>query len=269
MESFKSKLNPMARVMAFAFALTMSACTIGKFKATSATLPNDPGTVQALDLENGGGEPTLSDSNQSASNSKNSRPPFVTALWDTHTPDAEEWTLATLEAIEDHGASLLTEIPDDVKTFCPNYSALELPQREAFWVFLISAMAAKESSFDPKQDFVEDFKDSNGNKVVSRGLLQISKESANEYGCDISNAQDLYDPKINLSCGVRILNRWISKDGVIAQKNDDQQWRGLARYWAVLRTTDTRKYISTNSTSLLLCHTPPRATADIQSSVRF
>lgn len=108
--------------------------------------------------------------------------------------------------------------------------------RTQFWVALLSAMAREESGLDPSTQFVEPkVRDASGKKVVSRGLLQISIESANQqrYGCDIAKADDLHDPTTNLACGVKILNYWVAQDGYVgAQK---KRHVGGARYWSVLR----------------------------------
>src|SRR5829696_2457230 len=73
-----------------------------------------------------------------------------------------------------------------------------------------------------------------GNWVISRGLLQISKESGNGYGCGIVNEMVLHDPATNIACGVRIMARWIGQDGYIARRQNGK-WRGLARYWSPFR----------------------------------
>jgi hypothetical protein len=128
-------------------------------------------------------------------------------------------------------------VPEDATTFCPKYTKLSSSQRKEFWAFLISAMTKYESSFKPETQYKEAFKDSKGNNVISRGLLQISIESANGYGCGFKTVSELHDPYANLSCGIRILNRWMSRDKRIAGKVDGG-WRGGARYWSVLRSTN-------------------------------
>lgn len=110
------------------------------------------------------------------------------------------------------------------------------------WVGILSAMAKYESGFDPNQDYKEDMIDVDGTPVISRGLLQISKTSANSYGCAIGKAAELHDPETNIRCGVRILAKWIPNDGFISSSKmivkdgkQKKQWLGGARYWAVLR----------------------------------
>ena len=146
------------------------------------------------------------------------------------------WTRTAERAVST--TSLADQSPSDIQMFCPRYTALEADTRVRFWVTLLSAMAKYESNFDPGTAFTETLKDSAGNRVVSRGLLQLSIESANQkrYGCSIRHAQDLHDPAINLSCGARILSTWVEADGVVAYAGGGIG--GGARYWSVLRPSN-------------------------------
>ena len=97
-------------------------------------------------------------------------------------------------------------------------------------------MAKPESGFKPGTKYVEqDILDTNGQKVVSRGLLQISVESANQgvYGCAIKNAEDLHKVEVNLRCGARIMGYLVKQDGLVAAAAEPPV--GAARYWSVLR----------------------------------
>jgi hypothetical protein len=148
---------------------------------------------------------------------------------------------------------MLTLAPADASDFCPTYASLSREDRKAVWVQLISAMAVKESDLDPTQTYVENFKDSSRNQVKSRGLLQLSFESAQAYGCEVNKPEDLHNSALNLRCGVKILDHWISQDGVIASKAKDS-WRGGARYWSVLRNPQKKKFIFDSTGALALCH---------------
>lgn len=154
------------------------------------------------------------------------------AAWAGANPDGA-WTAIAEKAVV--VSSLPTVVPSDIAKFCPNYPTLDAVDRSRFWVGLLSAMARPESDFQPDKTFQESFKDKKGNWVINRGLLQLSQESANGYGCKIKNAKDLHDPSINLSCSIRILDRWVSKDRVIASYKLDLDVRGGGRYWSVLR----------------------------------
>jgi hypothetical protein len=132
---------------------------------------------------------------------------------------------------------MLTVVPEDIEEFCPAYSRLARQKQVAFWVYLLSSITQFESNFKPETSYQENFRDANGNYVISRGLLQLSIESGNGYGCAFRSASDVHDPLQNLSCGIRILNRWVSRDKQIAGKSGSA-WQGGARYWSVLRTAD-------------------------------
>lgn len=162
------------------------------------------------------------------------------------------WTLAAERAVA--GTSLARQSPSDMWMFCPRYAELDADSRVRVWVTLLSAMAKFESNFDPRTAFTETITDSEGNRVVSRGLLQLSIESANQqrYGCSIRDASDLHDPATNLTCGARILSTWVEADGVVA--HTDSGTRGGARYWSVLRSSNRdRARIRDTTRSLGIC----------------
>ena len=156
------------------------------------------------------------------------------AAWSEHNVDGS-WTRATETAVSQSG--LTRAVPSDIKEFCPRYQQLSTKERRKFWVGLLSAMAKPESGFRPEISYQERFKDGKGKRVISRGLLQISIESANQkrYDCDIPHAGLLHDPIVNLSCGVKILAKWVKEDGVIASKVKSGTHKGGRRYWSTLR----------------------------------
>lgn len=178
----------------------------------------------------------------------NSEPLVIEVDW-ASVPEGEAWTAFTAKAVDELGSGLIAASPSDVAGFCPAYDTLGEEGKRAFWVSLISAMARPESNFNPDVSFNEydnctypgckdDFTTQDGRKVVSRGLLQLSQESANGYhrfGCAIAieDEETLHDPETNLRCGVVILARWVSADSVIAKETSP--YRGGARYWSVLR----------------------------------
>ena len=124
--------------------------------------------------------------------------------------------------------------PSDVADFCRRYPSFDAAGRTRFWVELVAAMSALESGHDPARTHRERFTDRNGRPVVSRGLLQLSIESARGYGCELESSELLHLPEHNLRCGVRILAALVERDGRIAGRRDGA-WQGGARYWAVLR----------------------------------
>lgn len=154
------------------------------------------------------------------------------AAWKKANADGS-WTRAAEQAVRD--TTLANQVPADIASFCPAYASRNAEQRTQFWAGLMSAMARPESNFKPKTSYVEkEIYDSSKQNVISRGLLQISIESANgrAYACGIKNAEDLHQVDVNLRCGARILSHWVKKDGRITE---DGRNRGGGRYWSVLR----------------------------------
>lgn len=166
---------------------------------------------------------------------------YIPFTWDGKHRNADLWSEYTHRAIEDFGDGLMASEPEDINNFCPNYLNLNDEGRLMFWIHLISSMVKYESGFKPETFYQEAFKDRNGNYIISRGLLQLSIESARGYKCDLDDAQDLHDAQKNLECGVRIINRWVERDGVVASKRSDGKWIGGARYWSVLRKRSSSK----------------------------
>lgn len=164
--------------------------------------------------------------------------PTVTVAW-SRVAGASEWTTILYERIG-AATALLRASPQDAARYCPGFAALDHSGRQAFYTGLVSIMAKYESGFDPEVRFQERFADSSGGLVVSRGLLQLSIESADAYtGCDPGSAEALHDPGVNLACAAAILNKLVSRDQAIGvvQRGD---WKGGAAYWSVLRSNHPR-----------------------------
>jgi len=169
--------------------------------------------------------------------------------WDGH-GNSDGWAAEVADGISEYGL-INAQAPADVAQFCPKYSGLSLEQKKMFWIYLVSSIAELESGFKTTATYKENFNDSSGHKVISRGLLQISLESGNDYGCGIKNGEALFNSQVNLNCGVRILNHWIDKDGRIAGKGGGH-WLGAARYWAPFRTKLSK--IKGWTKSIPFCH---------------
>lgn len=163
------------------------------------------------------------------------------------------WTSTAEEAVK--ATKLPHLVPGDVAAFCPRYDALNADERTQFWVALLSAMAKLESNFKPETKYVEKkIFDAQGRNVISRGLLQISIESANQkrYACGIKEALDLHRVDVNLQCAARIMHSWVAADKRIATLNGEN--RGGARYWSVLRPSKGRdKQIMAFTKKLEVC----------------
>ena len=169
--------------------------------------------------------------------------PKFLAAWD-HIKN-QEWTNLVLDTLDFHGHEMMLKTPKDILNFTT--SKFNTPiSRKQFYVALISCMAKYESGFKPEEKYTENFRGQDGQFIISRGLLQISGSSGRAYGCDIpkDHFAVLHDPKINLECGMRILNRWLDRDGSISLlggSTESPKWLGGARYWAVLRQPKVEK----------------------------
>lgn len=159
------------------------------------------------------------------------------AYW-TDNNSSSSWSKYTEQAVI--SSLLYKTTPKDIASFCPKYNLLKSESRIQFWIGLVSAMAFFESNFDPQAQYVEKFKDTSGKFIISRGLLQLSIESANQtnYSCDIESATDLHKAKVNLTCAVNILSFWVTKDHLIS--GSDSDIKGGGRYWSVLRPTGSK-----------------------------
>lgn len=157
--------------------------------------------------------------------------------WFGEHPDFQEWDQIVFELVR---ASQLPDLfPKDVLSFYPQY-AFDRETRVEFWCQLLSIMAKYESGFDPLQFYKEDFNDSKGKPVISRGLLQLSFESCNGYGAGLTSEEQLHDVRTNLRCAILILERWVSRHQVL-QGGEIGSWQGGAKYWSVLRGTSKSK----------------------------
>ncbi len=150
------------------------------------------------------------------------------ALWN-HRPEARAWTGASLAALDDHGAPLVKMVPEDIDTYCPGYRTATETERKAFWVMFLSALAKHESTWRP---------DAAGGGGAWLGLLQISPQTAQGYGCRARTAQELKNGSLNLSCGIRIMAVTVPRDGVISEG-----MRGVAADWGPFHQASKRSDI--------------------------
>lgn len=147
----------------------------------------------------------------------------------------EAWTKILVKAIEELGANLLKDIQFTDASYYGAY-ARSKEEKIQFWVSLISTMSRFESGHNPKVEYKENFRDSSGEYVISRGLLQLSLESVRGYGIDLKSANDLHDVEVNLRAAVVILDRWIGRDQCIGTSS-----LGGGRYWSVLRESSSSR----------------------------
>ncbi|MDF0599898.1 transglycosylase SLT domain-containing protein [Psychromarinibacter sp. C21-152] len=146
--------------------------------------------------------------------------------WDFR-PEAREWTLSTMNALETHGAVLPTLTPSDIDEWCPAYRTAPVDQRKAFWAGLFSALAKHESRWTP---------DASGGGGRWLGLLQIAPATARGVGCRAQTAAALFDGSANLSCGVRLAAHEMPRKNRIL--GGPGRWGGVAQHWAPFRYPD-------------------------------
>lgn len=159
----------------------------------------------------------------------------------------QSWADHTLSQVK--SKRLAEVVPQDIRNFCPQYESFSSEKREFFWTELMAVMAKKESSHNPDLKYTESFSDGNGNRVISRGLFQLSIESANQraYSCGFSSAAQIHDPVKNITCSSNILNHWIQKDNRIGGADSSGKWVGGGRYWSVLRKGSSFDFIKSKT----------------------
>lgn len=148
----------------------------------------------------------------------------VAMRW-SHKSGSDRWTDATLRALDQHGVTMLSQVPSDISAYCPGYAAQGTDGRRAFWAGLMSALAKHESTYNPAAK-------GGGGKWL--GLMQIAPATWRHYGCsgEMLNGAD------NMSCAVKILARQVGRDNAVAGGKGG--WRGVARDWAPMRNASKR-----------------------------
>ncbi|MFV0411016.1 MAG: transglycosylase SLT domain-containing protein [Paracoccus sp. (in: a-proteobacteria)] len=141
----------------------------------------------------------------------------------------DDWTRATLAALDAEGALLMSQVPTDVMEYCPAYARQSPENRRAFWAGFLSVIARYESSHNPA---------ARGGGGRYLGLMQISPATARNFGCKGS----MLNGKDNMACAVKIAARQVGRDNAIARSGGG--WRGVARDWMPLRNAAKRARIA-------------------------
>ena len=163
----------------------------------------------------------------------------VVMRWD-HRPEAEQWTQASLTALQNHGAALPQLVPADIEEFCPGYEEASLEERRLFWTGLLSALAKHESTWRPEAA-------GGGGKWI--GLLQIAPGTARAYGCRAQDVTSLKDGAANLSCAIRNIARTVQRDGVVGASGKG----GVAADWGPFTRESKRAEMATWTRSQPYC----------------
>ena len=161
------------------------------------------------------------------------------------------WSAATKKMINDLGPHLLLGT-DDMKTFCPSYNSLSVPQKTHFWAYFISALTKYECYYNPAVRYVEPGMGTDPitkRPIASEGLLQLSYQDVlnhpycNEFDWSIDSKlkdndpkKTIFDPYKNLRCGIQILDRQVRLYNKIGTDTGG--------YWAVIIPKNKHSKIS-------------------------
>jgi hypothetical protein len=158
--------------------------------------------------------------------------------WD-HRPEAEVWTVSTMNAVMERGQTLVSVVPSDIDQWCPGYVEGDADQRAAFWTGLFSAIAKYESTWNPRAI---------GGGGLYHGLLQILPSTARSVGCD---PKSLLDGATNLNCAVRIADRRVRvSNGTVASITAD---------WGPMHWADKRAEMAAWTRVQGFCQPQPRS----------
>jgi hypothetical protein len=166
----------------------------------------------------------------------NKRAEIGGAMWDPG------WDKIVEEALPPE--MLSAEAGRDVRQWCPQFNAIGEADKRAFWAYFFQALAGAEAGLKPTARVRHTepevaVKDAvTGVQVRSEGLLQLTYEDSTRYGCDFNWAADrllkagdpartILQPKNNLECGVKILDKQIIEQhkALLSQSG----------YWSTLR----------------------------------
>ena len=156
--------------------------------------------------------------------------PFVREMpdlrWD-HVRGSDRWTRAVMAALDAHGQRLVDTVPRDIAQWCPAYPDAPEWERKAFWAGMLSTLSKHESTWRPNAV---------GGGGLWYGLVQILPATARGYGCQARTGEALKDGALNMACAVRILNRTVPRDGVVARG-----MRGVAADWGPFHSARKRE----------------------------
>ena len=131
-----------------------------------------------------------------------------------------EWDAIVEKAIPSE--MLSSQVPRDVRRFCPRFYNMDETDKRAFWAYFFQALAGAEAGLDPKtrahhtEPEVSVPDEVTGLSGRTEGLLQLTYGDQKRYGCDFDwqadrklpakdPARTILQPKNNLECGVKIL----------------------------------------------------------------
>jgi hypothetical protein len=166
---------------------------------------------------------------------------------------------------------LSSQVPRDVRRFCPNFYNLNDTDKRVFWAYFFQALAGAEAGLNPTtrvrhtQPEVAKVDEVSGRAVRSEGLLQLTYADQKRYSCDFdwdkdrnlkSNdpAKTILQPKNNLECGIKILDNQIVTQhrSLVSRKS----------YWSTLQpgTVSYRVFAKEMTNPPAVCALPPHTT---------
>jgi hypothetical protein len=119
-------------------------------------------------------------------------------------------------------AMLSRQVPRDVRRFCPRFYEMSEVDKRQFWAYFFQALAGAEAGLDASTNVrhtepeVARRDRVTGQMIHSEGLLQLTYEDEERYGCDFDWKADrnlgprnprktILQPVRNLECGIKIL----------------------------------------------------------------
>jgi hypothetical protein len=137
-----------------------------------------------------------------------------------------------------------TRAAQAVRGFCPRFAEETPVNKRAFWAYFFQALAGAEAGLDPTADVhhteaaVATIDPATHRPTRQEGLLQLTYQDGQRYGCDFNWPRDrrlpatdpdrsILQPHNNLACGIRILTNQIITQG--------KPLVSRTSYWSTLR----------------------------------
>jgi hypothetical protein len=173
-------------------------------------------------------EPTEAQAAQAAPPATKAAPPTPLAIEKAKLDDDTTWNPQWDQVVEQAipKEMLSTQVPRDVRRFCPHFYQMAEVDKRAFWAYFFQALASAEAGLNPQSNVrhtepeVARVDGVSHQMIHSQGLLQLTYEDQKRYGCDFDWAADrhlpshdpgktILTPENNLRCGINILNNQI------------------------------------------------------------
>lgn len=166
--------------------------------------------------------------------------------WEENHKERAPWSLQVMKQFKENLSSF--EKASDVKTFCPKFSSLDESKKVHALSTMAVAIALYESSYNPNSIYHEP----PPLGIDSVGLYQLSYEDKFSW-CNLDRkSKTLQNPMINIDCAIPKMAKLAAQDGIISGGSTGA-WRGLARYWSVMRPSGKKGKIQEAVLGLSFC----------------